>query len=227
VSRGGSTAAGAAAGSDLRLFVAIALPDGPRERLAGVVERARRRLPAARWVPPANWHLTLAFLGELAPDAVAALDRELGPAFARHDRLRLSLGAAGGFPPGRPARVAWIGLRVEPPAAADTLAALQAAVVDAVASGLGEPAEAVAALRREQTSRGFHPHLTLARMDPAWDLPTLRRFATSLDEGLLAGQTESFAVAEGLLLASELGGGAPRYRVLSRYPLRTDAGGDG
>src|SRR3546814_4266599 len=45
----------------MRLFVALALPDHLRSRLAELCSG----LPGARWVAPENLHLTLRFIGEV------------------------------------------------------------------------------------------------------------------------------------------------------------------
>lgn len=52
-----------------RLFVAIDLPPEVRRRLDDEVPRPPE--PGVRWVPPAQWHVTLRFLGEADQDAAA------------------------------------------------------------------------------------------------------------------------------------------------------------
>ncbi len=57
-----------------------------------------------------NLHLTLLFLGETAEADVPALAAALREAFARWPSMDLRLSAGGTFPPGRSARVAWVGV---------------------------------------------------------------------------------------------------------------------
>jgi RNA 2',3'-cyclic 3'-phosphodiesterase len=65
-----------------RLFVAVWPPDHVREELAALRRKDQR---GVRFLPPENWHVTLRFLGEADPGAVAdALDgAALPPAHAR------------------------------------------------------------------------------------------------------------------------------------------------
>ena len=65
----------------MRLFVALELPAEVQREVAERVRRERPSLPPARWVRPEAWHLTLSFLGETDPAAVAPLERALADAF--------------------------------------------------------------------------------------------------------------------------------------------------
>ena len=68
----------------LRLFVALPLPPGPRERLVAWQSRALADARDARIVPPENLHVTLAFLGARPRSDVPAI----------LDALRAAAGAA-------------------------------------------------------------------------------------------------------------------------------------
>jgi len=65
----------------MRLFIAIPLSGVARRRLAGLCEGLR----VGRWIDPANFHITLKFLGEVdrhqAQDLDAALEGIRAPAF--------------------------------------------------------------------------------------------------------------------------------------------------
>ena len=98
----------------MRLFVAIEIPEPVCREVKRRVAGLRDRLPRARWVDPEVLHLTLLFLGEVAAERVEGLATALRAAFAPVPPLGLRLRGAGTFPPGRPARVAWVG--VEGPA---------------------------------------------------------------------------------------------------------------
>jgi 2'-5' RNA ligase len=123
-----------------RLFVAV----WPPEEVVGELMSLRRKdQRGVRFVPPENWHLTLRFLGETDPDAVAdALDGAVYPAAS----VRLGPGVD----------VRFDRVLVVP---ADGLDPLAAAVTGRTA-GLGEP-----------PPKRFVGHLTLARLKPNAPMP--------------------------------------------------------
>jgi 2'-5' RNA ligase len=175
-----------------RLFVAVDLPAEVRESVASLAGG----LPGARWVPSAQLHLTLAFIGEvdgaLAADAREALRSVDAPAF------ELSLRGVGHFPPRGAPRVAWAGLRPSEP-----LAHLQRAVTRALER---------AGCRLE--ARKFHAHVTIARLDD----PPPRRMAEWLAAGSMF-ETGPFVVDEFLLYSSRLGSSGATHSVEEAYPL--------
>ena len=130
----------------LRLFAAI---DPPADVCADLSAAMPAADEALRYVPHAQWHLTLAFYGSVAADKVPALHEALGRAAARSRPLRLRLAGAGTFPrqPVK-ARVVWVGVDGE----IDELRRL----ADRCA-GAGRHA------RIAMESRAFRAHLTLAR----------------------------------------------------------------
>ena len=201
----------------LRLFVALGLSDDLRQALASRCAALHGRLPRARWVPSANLHLTLCFLGATATAAIPALDAALRPVFAAAPPGRLVLTGGGTVPPGRPGRAAWVAVGTVADGAAAVgpdLVALAAAVSAAVASAL--PA-VVSATRDPRSEHGFTPHVTLARPQVPWNRQASEAFARAWSDA--ANADLSCRVDEGWLMASELGSGPPRYRLLSRYPL--------
>ena len=58
----------------MRLFLAIDLGEAVRIAIGTVQQRLRERLEGWRWVEPRGIHLTVRFLGEIAPET---LDRHL------------------------------------------------------------------------------------------------------------------------------------------------------
>ncbi len=75
----------------MRLFVAADLPVTARRLLSALPHPAR---PGLRWTTPAQWHVTLRFLGEVdEPEAVAEALR-LIPSRREADRVEAVLGPA-------------------------------------------------------------------------------------------------------------------------------------
>lgn len=137
----------------MRAFVAVPVPEALRRQLVSESDRLADELPAARWVPATNLHLTLRFLGEVPASETGALVVALRRAVATTRAFEVTLGRRGAFPPrGRP-RVLWIGIEPSAP-----LTGLQRGVATAVEEVLGLEAEA----------RAFHPHLTLGRCRGGW-----------------------------------------------------------
>jgi 2'-5' RNA ligase len=190
----------------VRAFVAFELPEAVRREAARRAAAVRDRLPAARWVRPEAIHLTLRFLGEVEPAQVARLSGPLAAAFAAAPPLTLALEGGGCYPPARPARVAWAGVRVGAAAPdPEPLAALVGRIEAAAAACLG----------LEPERRPFSPHVTLARCRASWGRRDVEAF-----EAALAGPVgEPFAAGHGSLIESRLTPDGPRYATLETYPL--------
>lgn len=92
----------------MRLFAAILPPQSALDELAAAVKELRN-LPGAaglKWAEPRNWHLTLAFYGEVPESAEGPLQERLARRAARTPAMRLSLTGGGRF--GK--RVLWAGV---------------------------------------------------------------------------------------------------------------------
>lgn len=143
----------------MRLFVALTPPAEAVEELRSATAGLAALASGLRWTRPEQWHVTLAFLGEVGDDAIEELTRRLGRAAARHPRLSLAFGGSGRF--GH--RVLWTAVQGD----RDQLRRL----ADSTA----------AAARRcglQVEHRRYRPHLTLARADPGTDLqPLVTRLA--------------------------------------------------
>lgn len=141
----------------MRLFVAIDIPDDVRQNLAAFIAKLRGACREARWVRPEGMHLTLKFIGEVAPEKLAGIEAALRPAQVEA-AMDLIFRGVGFFPNVRRPRVFWVMIEAPP-----QLAAL-AADIDARLEPLGSPRE----------NRAFRPHLTLARFDSHAGVPRLR-----------------------------------------------------
>ena len=134
----------------VRSFVAIELPEELKSELIGLNECLKSGAhTGVRWVDPRGIHLTLKFLGDIAVDRVDDINAALVKATQGISPFKLEVGGLGVFPNPRRVRVAWVGISGE----VDKLRQLQQRVESSLAE-TGFPAE----------SRGFTPHLTLARV---------------------------------------------------------------
>jgi RNA 2',3'-cyclic 3'-phosphodiesterase len=149
----GSAAAALDSGSclmehDLRLFIAIDLPEDVKRLLGELQARLRQHTQALRWGDPRGTHLTLKFLGSTPAGAVPRIVAALEQAVAGRSTFALHTERLGVFPNLKRPRVVWLGVGGDLPA----LRSLQADVERYVAP-LGFPTE----------QRVFSPHLTLGR----------------------------------------------------------------
>jgi len=182
----------------VRLFVAIVPPPGALAEVEAAVAPLKAARPELRWTGPQDWHLTLAFLGEVSESVLGDLTARLGRAASRHPVQRLSVRGGGAFPRPSRASVLWAGL-----ASDGDLNALAASVAaGARRAGAAPPDE----------GRRYRPHLTLARSRQTEDFSEL---AGSLD----AFQGQAWEATEIRLIRSNLNA-SPRYQDLGRWPLR-------
>jgi 2'-5' RNA ligase len=191
----------------MRLFVAIEVPEPSRRDVRRRVDGVRDRLPRARWVDLDNLHLTLLFLGETDEARVPALAAGLRAAFARCSPLPLRLAGGGTFPPGRPAKVAWVGVESPP-----ELLVLQSDITSA----------AVEALGFEPEKRPYHPHATLARCPDPWRRDAIEKFTNALTGPV----GPPFVADHGVLFESKLSPKGARYRAVEVFPLEEDYPGE-
>lgn len=99
-----------------RLFVAADVDDAARAACARVADELRAKGFAAKWVPPENYHLTVAFIGAVDEARVGDVETTVRDAAARANSLDVPLDAVGAFPNERRARIAWVGSREPTPA---------------------------------------------------------------------------------------------------------------
>jgi 2'-5' RNA ligase len=190
----------------MRLFVAVVPPPEVLTDLGAAVA-PRQAEPAARrdlrWTGPEDWHVTLAFLGDVPDPVATGLAPALERAAAGHRPFPLALAGAGAFPAAPQARVLWCGLDGDHTG----LAALAASVADAVTCAGAAPPDA---------GRPFRPHLTLARSrgrTPA----DVRDLVTAL-----SGYASPSWPVDRIQLIDSHPGGKPRYSPIGRWPLNGD-----
>ncbi len=178
-----------------RLFVAVELSEAAQEAIDQAIAPWRAALPKARWTPIANRHVTVRFLGAVWPRLLDAVGAAVAAAAAETAPFELSLAACGRFPDRGGARVLWVGLNDPAGALAHLAGRLDARL----------PAE----VRRE--TRPFAAHLTVARSNPAIDLPASWAAAPVASSG--------WRVDHLTLFESHLRRPHARYEPLERLPL--------
>ncbi|MEU1073033.1 MULTISPECIES: RNA 2',3'-cyclic phosphodiesterase [unclassified Streptomyces] len=90
----------------VRVFIALAPPDDAKEELARELAPAYAAYPRLRWNRIEDWHITLAFLGELPVATVPLLQPPLAALAAASRPLGLALRGGGHFDE----RVLWSGI---------------------------------------------------------------------------------------------------------------------
>ena len=193
----------------MRLFVAVTPPAGVLSDLDAAVAAARAGRGGRRdlrWTGLEDWHITLAFLGNVPGPVTERLVSRLERAAARHQPFSLALSGAGAFPVAATrARVLWSGLDGDRSA----LAALAASVAAAATQAGAAPPDA---------GHQFSPHLTLAYARTTADV---RDLVTTLSPYT----GPSWRVERIQLIESHLGG-QPRYTSIGGWPLGPGPGGD-
>lgn len=177
----------------IRLFVGLDLPPDLAERLTA----GSNGVPGARWIEPANLHLTLRFAGEIDETIAEDLHDALGR--IEQAPFSLTLAGLGVFGSRRRAHALWRG--VERSDALDLLARR----VEAAAVRAGLPPE----------PRRFVPHITLARLSADAAPERVQRWL----EG--PPPPETLAVERFTLFQSRLRHGGSDYDRLTTYALGT------
>jgi RNA 2',3'-cyclic 3'-phosphodiesterase len=100
----------------MRLFASLAIPDEIRDELHAWWEAANAEVDPGEWrdVPPRNWHLTLAFFGEVDGHDSDDLAEALADCASRHESLAIRIQGFGAFPNLMRPRVLWAGVEDGP-----------------------------------------------------------------------------------------------------------------
>jgi 2'-5' RNA ligase len=130
----------------IRAFVAAELDNQVLDNISKLIEILKPRLPAVRWTPKTNLHLTLKFLGNIEESQVNPVTVQLRASLKLFPRCTINAKGLGVFPDVRRPKILWVGL------SGDLLAQL-AASVEAALVPLGFTSE----------NRVFTPHLTIGR----------------------------------------------------------------
>jgi 2'-5' RNA ligase len=193
---------GADDAGDQRVFFALSLAGGPRRRAEDERARlsARPGADAVRWVRPEGLHVTLRFLGAIAPSSVPGLLERVAARTRAIPRFELSLGGVSALPSPRRPRVVILEARPEP-ALQELAGAVERGVVE---SGLAPE------------TRPFRAHVTLGRVRRG------ARLSRDLVQAMTASDTpysEALVVTEATLFRSQLTRGGSIYTSIGSVPV--------
>ena len=189
------------------MFAAVIPPEAALDDLGEFLGPRQEAGPGLRWTVPEQWHLTLAFMPDVADRHLDDLSARLTRAAARRTPFEARLTGGGAFPNPARAKVLYVGVE----ASGEHLPHLATGVRAAAAKAGADP----------QGGR-FRAHLTLARMGRPVEAT---RWLRVLD----AYRGPAWRAEEVALVASYLGEGPrnrPRYEVLETFRLGREASDD-
>ncbi|MEX1257358.1 MAG: RNA 2',3'-cyclic phosphodiesterase [Gemmatimonadota bacterium] len=188
----------------MRLFIALNLPLKEKRKIHSAAKPLREAGYPFRWLEPADFHLTLKFLGDVRNDVVPVAERVVERVAAETKDFPLSISGFGAFPTIRRPQVIWIGVEPTP--------ALRCLKQD-LEWGLANHGF-------ERETRAFHPHITLGRADEEEGAGSFR----GLDE-LSAGLSYKGKVPMKTvdLMRSQLARQGTQYTVIGGSPLKSSS----
>jgi 2'-5' RNA ligase len=187
----------------IRAFIAVEISPSVLKRITAAADVLRSAIPDIRWIPPANWHLTLKFLGAIDADQVLSIHNGLERQLSLFPPCTINAKGLGIFPDVKKPRILWVGMD------GNALVSLAEKVETALAP-LG--------FVREQ--RAFKPHLTIGRWREG------RRSGPALKEVLEQWRNHDFgssAVSEVKLFQSILKPGGAQYLPLKTTRLNPES----
>jgi len=181
----------------MRCFIAIDLDTSVKDNIREFIElnRLSQIFNNAKWVKPKNFHITLAFLGEITSSQVSNIKEILENISSKHEPFTIELSNLGFFPNRKNPKVFWIGINEQ----------LKLSMLkDDIDRSLTE-------LNVNFDKKPFSPHLTIARFKS----PQKIKFEAleALDF------RDSFLVNEILLMKSDLFSDGPVYSKLYSFKL--------
>jgi 2'-5' RNA ligase len=180
----------------MRLFVALAIPAQVRENLALLIRDLKSVDSHPKWINPDNLHVTLKFVGEVAPERVIEISDALA-VVRTQQQVIAEFGGIGFFPDARRPSVVWVGIQPS-----DILSTLAAEVNRVLA---------IVAVPREE--KAFVPHLTIARFKET-------RLSAGLRDEIEKRKSRAFgmlATNEFHLIESELKSSGAEYTTLRSF----------
>jgi RNA 2',3'-cyclic 3'-phosphodiesterase len=188
-----------------RLFVGFPVEVGAS--LENAVKRVKigadKREMELDWVPLANYHVTLNFLGNTPEEKISEISETLKRVASNLPPFTTSLRGLGSFPDDHHMRVLWAGVRKS-----RALSFLQSELTEALAHIGYAPEE-----------RDYVPHLTLARTRKS-------RSGKDLLSPYVRTSFEDIVVSRIALFESVIHGSKPVYKILESFELENQVDAD-
>ena len=183
----------------VRSFVAVPLPAEVQAAVLAAASDLGAQLPDVKWTrKPENLHVTMAFLGNVAPARLDALGAALMTKLAARATFPVTLQGFGAFPDEAHATTLWTGVQ-------DPEGGLQAVA--------GELADVVQGLGLATEKRAFRPHVTVGRCKGGVD-------ARRAFEPWRGHRFATVTVASVDVYESRRGGQGSTYVLRGQAPLR-------
>ena len=186
----------------MRLFIGLTFPKKQRERIHRAARVLREEELPVRWVDLENYHVTLKFLGEVRPDALAPIEAAMAKVASGTMSFSTEFGGFGAFPTIRRPRMLWLGV--------GATAALRCLKQDLEWS-MGD-------CGFEAETRAFHPHITLGRADDRGGAGAFRGLDQLVADMEFSAELKVRAID---LMRSHLSKDGARYSVVSSAKLAT------
>ncbi|MBK5500416.1 MULTISPECIES: RNA 2',3'-cyclic phosphodiesterase [unclassified Peribacillus] len=179
-------------------FFALVLPDDIKTYLNDATEQIKSEFPFKKWLHQADYHITMAFLGNapdsMKKDALGRMESEL----ANETMFDLELGDIGVFGKNESPRILWAGVKQQ-----DRLFTIQRKIYEScVQAGF------------ELDKKQFKPHITLARKFEGESLFSIERVRQIANL-----ETKHFEAAQIALYQTHLGA-SPSYEQIFTINLQ-------
>ncbi len=183
----------------MRVFIGIKLDDRVHEEIEKFLAPFKKISSPVRWVNPENVHVTLKFIGEVAEEKYAKIEKYLGEAEFDTGPFDLRLAGCGKFGRRETLDIFWIGITP-----CDSLTRVFKKIEDSLAK-----------LGIEKENRPFTPHITVGRNKKNFNFKSfLQLVEENRDRSISEFNVDRFQVFK-----SQLRPEGPVYTILKEIPL--------
>ncbi|HHY42256.1 MAG TPA: RNA 2',3'-cyclic phosphodiesterase [Thermoanaerobacterales bacterium] len=181
----------------MRCFIAINLDSSVKAEIKDFIlqNHLNQKFEGIKWVRPENFHITLAFLGEITDEDILSVKNMLENVASKHASFPIELSGTGFFPNIKNPKVFWLGIKEQP---------ILLKLKQDIDRGLTE-------CNIQYDRKPFSPHLTIGR----FKTPLIIKPETVKIQDFKA----SFLVTEIFLMKSELFSDGPVYTELYSFKL--------